>query len=462
MASLHSATNMDPVDSPPPSLDPRLYSRPSSVSDFDSPSDSDWLDIASSRESDDNDSVSSDSDRERVDDIPPSRRSSISLGSSRDGDIDAWEGFVSDSADEASVVDPIQQIVSSPVHEPIPSTEVDAEEDQRVKDALDQSMISTLANSRSPSLAASAHNGSPHGSPRDLRLSFPDPLTSSRDELNASFEQAALAESTFSASDDKEEVAEQPDDTVPTKDQGPIPMPEVPQGEVTKHASPTCYLDVVLFGSSPSCKWTFVDSLVKKAAIGAGDRAVVLSHKITQITNTYTRTLHVQDKEHEENAPTLVVSVSDRTEANPARSRLVRMISNLCVTLTSICSQSSTKPSDRPCLAVVYLPATSSLPSPTDYDHYLPVLVHPDVDTSLEDEETALEAAQIWDTLSIPASKTIHLQDSETFSMIDGEYVDELQPSHVHRVFERISAQESKKTVKRLNYRLNSASAVTL
>jgi hypothetical protein len=173
--------------------------------------------------------------------------------------------------------------------------------------------------------------------------------------------------------------------------------------------------------------------------------------------------LHVRDKEHEENVPTLVVSVTDRTDTSPARSRLVRTISHFLSTLTSICSQSSTKPSDKPCLAVVYLPATSALPSPTEFDHYLPVIAHPDADTStLEDELTALSAARIWRSLSVSATKTIQLHDSETFSIIDGDNVDDLQPTRVHRMLQRIAAPECKKPAKRLNYKLNSVSAVTL
>ena len=67
----------------------------------DSFSDSDWLDIVSSRESDDNDSISSGlTDHNEASSSSPSRRSSMSLDSSRDGDMEAWDAFTSDSDNE--------------------------------------------------------------------------------------------------------------------------------------------------------------------------------------------------------------------------------------------------------------------------------------------------------------------------------------------------------------------------
>src|ERR1700720_498273 len=88
------------MDSPQSPVPPTDY-HSSSMSEADSLSDTDWLDISSSKESDDNDSVSSRaSDHDETDFGPPSRRSTISIGSSRDGDVEAWEGFAEDSMDE--------------------------------------------------------------------------------------------------------------------------------------------------------------------------------------------------------------------------------------------------------------------------------------------------------------------------------------------------------------------------
>ncbi|KAG8213017.1 hypothetical protein J3R82DRAFT_11408 [Butyriboletus roseoflavus] len=72
----------------------------SALSELDSHSDSDWLDIASTdRDSDDNDSIYSSRETDHEDRFRSrSRRSSLSYGSSRDGDVDAWEGLIDDSA----------------------------------------------------------------------------------------------------------------------------------------------------------------------------------------------------------------------------------------------------------------------------------------------------------------------------------------------------------------------------
>jgi hypothetical protein len=58
-------------------------------------------------------------------------------------------------------------------------------EDQKVKDALDQSMVSTLSTSRSGSFGRSSMT-----SPRprkDIRLSFPDPIASTTDDIRRSY-----------------------------------------------------------------------------------------------------------------------------------------------------------------------------------------------------------------------------------------------------------------------------------
>ena len=75
-------------------------------SDVDSLSDSDWQEIASNRASDDEDGFVSDHDGTLS--LPPSsRRSSISLGSSRGGDVDAWEGIADHDADAAPGAAPV-------------------------------------------------------------------------------------------------------------------------------------------------------------------------------------------------------------------------------------------------------------------------------------------------------------------------------------------------------------------
>jgi hypothetical protein len=146
--------------------------------ELDIDSDSEWQDIGSSRgagtDVDDSASELSDGDSAR---------------------LDRWEGVIeSGHADSpfitpntypghAPVEDyaanvltsgqtsPLGRLVSSPLARNVLATEEDLMEDERVQSALDQSMVSTLNASRSSGSSSRA----------ELRLSFPDPLTSSRE-----------------------------------------------------------------------------------------------------------------------------------------------------------------------------------------------------------------------------------------------------------------------------------------
>lgn len=444
---------MDSVNNHPGLIDTSDYPHSSSISEVDSLSDSDWLDITSGRESDDNNSVSSNSHCDEGDGLLHSRRSSISAGSSQDGDVEAWEGFVDDSADEAVPVDQIDldvspiQFIAAHVAEPtaIVAQDRDIVEEQRVKDALDQSMISTLSASRSSSLGAPANRS--QGSPRDLRLSFPDPLTSSRDELNGPYENPSPSESTFSLSDGDHAIV--PDDLRAPQivDTGSFTTPAVPQSECTiDHftPSPCCYLDIVLYGSSPAIKWDFIDAIVEKVAIGGGGHAIILSHKISV---GYTRLLRVEGMRQREGFTSLVVSVTDRTEGS-----------------TSQPDDSSTKCSvDRPSLAVVFLPSDYTLPSSAEHDYYLPVFVRSStaMDPFCPEDATLLAAHHVWDMLAIPIDKTLQLREIGQSRILDSEDLDQVQPSHAHHVFELISAPEVKKPAPRFADQFTSFHSVT-
>jgi len=276
------------------------------MSEFDSLSDSDWLDISSSRESDNESVLSADSDREEMGLMPLSRRSSASVGSSREGDIDAWEGFVDDSGDEESLrkelgdhVSPtatdIGEIIEEehdPQHDPV--------EDERVKEALDQSLISTLSASRSNT--ASAHN-----SIRDLRLSFPDPLTSSRDELDTSYHDASPSDTVFTSTDVQTDDASEDlggaiTEMQPLYDPGLPSTPEVVgrviEPEVQDFPREKAEFDVVLYGSSSPIKWSFVQTLVEKSLLISGrivtgssictNKGIMFLHLERQIDSCFT------------------------------------------------------------------------------------------------------------------------------------------------------------------------------
>lgn len=250
------------------------------MSEFDSLSDSDWLDIAS-RTSDDNDSVSS---HEGLSSRPLSRlsrRSSISFGSSHESEVDAWEGFVDESGDESAVESGmciVRPLVSHPTESiptgPIPDISHDSSDDRLVKEALDQSLVGTLSASRTSSTSHSTHS-----SIRDLRLSFPDPLTSSRDQLGKPYPETLEcdspsndADTTISLTDSMVSSSESEQKTEPV-----AATSQVRHHEVTEQdsISSNIGLDIILYGASSPIKWSFVQDFIQKAASFSGN--VVLS-----------------------------------------------------------------------------------------------------------------------------------------------------------------------------------------
>jgi hypothetical protein len=258
----------------------------SSLSELDTFSDSDWLDI--SRESDDESLSSRDSDHIEAASGPLSRRSSFSTGSSRDGEVEAWEGFVEDSADEAPAPGhaPLTRLETGPTSEP-DGEDDNPEEEKLLRDGLDQSVISTLSASRSNS-----HPSTVQSSLRDLRLSFPDPLTSSRDELNRSYDTVLPTEADMSISSENTEspVQEAMSDSLSMQDPSLLPTPEVLAQDIQTSLIETIDnvssdFEVVLYGRSSHVKWTFVRDLLRKAALGgpisAGKSTVVCNFNDT-------------------------------------------------------------------------------------------------------------------------------------------------------------------------------------
>lgn len=224
--------------------------------------------------------------------MPHSRRSSISIASSMNSEVEAWEGFVSENGDQ--VPDAHPEAVIGMYHAPLHSAleaesiavgvipdvnehsaaapEVD-DEDRRVKDALDQSFIGTLSASRSST--TSSHFSSTHTSIHDLRLSFPDPLTSSHDELNASYQAVSSTDTSApSTDDDAHELATA---SMISSSLSEDPGMTTTTPEVRHHGdqrlldfTEKSQLEIVLYGASSDIKWHFIQELVQKAAANSG------------------------------------------------------------------------------------------------------------------------------------------------------------------------------------------------
>ncbi|KAF9223421.1 hypothetical protein BS17DRAFT_808851 [Gyrodon lividus] len=418
---------MNPIQPSPHPATMSNHTEYSAISEPESLSDSDWLDIASTdKESDDNDSICSSrgTDHERLFSRSRSRRSSLSCGSSRDGDVDAWEGLIEDSADEGMPND----ILGPPsAHVPLVSqgvgssnmgsTEETSPEDLRVKEGLDQSMISTLSSSRSSSL----HASTVHNSLRDLRLSFPDPITSSREELlNTSYEDIQSPSDTTSS-------ATNPDITIDfqqTEDEEMLSASQVlpPQSERPDVKSvPTSIgpeLKVFLYGLPSPFKWSLIDNLLQKVVYGAG-------------LTTTTDLENIQGSVRQ----LVVTGHSKRDRSFP---RIITVVDKTLQQQDTTEDPASMHPAGVLSLAVVYMP--SCPPRLPEHVLYLPVLASPTYPVELpEFKDVRLRSAQgTWDMFNVPDHQLLRINPAGEPAVVDKQAIDVLDPSHAYRAFSRV------------------------
>ncbi|KAH9481723.1 hypothetical protein JR316_0006250 [Psilocybe cubensis] len=440
-------------------LSPSYISRSSAMSELDSLSDSDWLDIASGRDSDDNDSLSDqDSDRDEISSMPRSRRSSISNGDSVSSDVEAWEGFVSDGGDEAEAItgmytvplpsalgaqplvlgfDPIVPIVDEAI----------AAEDRRVREALDQSFVGTL------SASARAATGSAHTSIRDLRLSFPDPITSSRDELHRSYETVSSpTETTLTSTTDNDDIVpgtEPESSHMPSELPAPPPIEdpglpsttpavqhhEVQPLETAEETKAQAELEIVLYGASSEVKCKFVQELIHSATTASGYTPV---DKLRE--GEHIQTLRFTKSSDNISKFFNAIDISDRTN--------------------NIVGVDNVDRFDCPSLAVVYLP-TVKLPVLAWHDAYLPVVI-PTPDSELDDAVMLQNAEDDWDLLAIPSNRVVKLGTSKS-SIFNPKDLVQLSSVQILQILRGIGRDTKKITaLKPLTEQVKSVNAVTL
>ncbi|KAF8825147.1 hypothetical protein HHX47_DHR7000093 [Lentinula edodes] len=384
------------------------------LSENDNFSDSDWLEIASNRESD-TESVSSNNGAASS---SHSRRSSISTGSSRSGDVEAWEGFLEEITDEVEAK--INEFnPTNPDNEQSTSPFIDLDEDhleeRRVRDGLNQSLTSTLGTSR-----ISSHPSTVHNSLRDLRLSFPDPLSSSHDEMNRSYDRVSSSEAasaTLTEGGENDELGssqvDMPEITL-IRDPGLPPTPEAPGQNALQsiqiHSTVrSSNLQVVLYGTS--FKWSFVDELLRKAIVGG---------EIAGIDGSETEQLR----------PAIFDCMDlPRSDYNP----------------------------DRPSLGIVFHPLADA--TIAEHTAYLPVVVGNNDDSF---EKEFQEAQVAWASYHIPPHRVVRLEGSSSSSMFAAEDVDKLDPYNTHQAIQRIIRQEKPASWVGLFEQFNTVHAVTL
>ncbi|KAH7884718.1 hypothetical protein F5I97DRAFT_1891488 [Phlebopus sp. FC_14] len=397
------------------------------LSEPESLSDSDWLDISSTdREFDDNDSIfsSRETDHERLSSRSRSRQSSLSYGSSREGDVDAWEGLIEDSADEG-MPDDVRASSSSALPtafngehsvSPINPTDHTSIEELRVKEGLDQSMISTLSSSRSSSL----HASTVQSFSRDLRLSFPDPITSSREELlNTSYEDLRLPSDT------------NPDNTLDVHDDEMLSASQIlPVEQLTDVVSHPVEgeFKVFLYGFSSPSKWPLVHKLLDKVVDGAG---LAFSNSLLNMEGHERRLFLTGHSESNILFPRVIVVVDKTIEQDIA--------GDLSPTLSA----------DVPNLAVIYLP--SCPPQMPRHTYYLPILASPSccVDVlETNDSPRMFSAQETWDRFNVPDPQLLHLTEMGEPAVLDERAIDSLDSSRVHQAFCRIWSEAQRNVSK--------------
>ena len=214
------------------------------------------------------------------DDFPPLSAASDSSSSHTDivdGNLngDVWEGLADGLHRISSSLSEIPSSVDDDATRELTSEDARSlgasvatkvnEDDDRVSVALNSSVVGTLRASRTRSASSSLH-ASLTESQSKLRLSFPDPLTSSKDELvDESDPRPLLKEqnnidepytsSVSSSFTDIEgpatlEASEKSDKSAVLTNYQPIPI----------YAS--CILSIIIYGSASSSRWQIVDKVL--------------------------------------------------------------------------------------------------------------------------------------------------------------------------------------------------------
>ncbi|KAI0264502.1 hypothetical protein BC834DRAFT_883403 [Gloeopeniophorella convolvens] len=381
------------VKPPPPQTPSDIHD--SSLSEIDSISDSDWLDISASEDAG---SIGiPESDRDDVEDRPPSRRSFSSHSSSRDGDVDIWEGLVEAIGDEALLEEPAEFTHGASPLGQSSFTYADgfAAEERRVEDALNQSMVSTLSTSRASSMSASGTTNHVAGRARDLRLSFPDPLTSSKDELVHASRELCPSPVQFNTTS----MSELSDDEALEDVHSQLPSPSL--------NLPSIDFDIYLYGTPSNRKWSIVESLLEK---WGSVTDLTVSERHPQCNRTSTYWLHSKGNPHRLSLGR-AVSVTDNTDAQ---------------------DMSSTEPTlDKQSLAIVFLPTyLSSLPPHT---LFLPIIPSMSDEVGGVDEGARQVYMQQWKILNIPNKRQLF---PDAIRMLAVDELDNFDASEVAHAFE--------------------------
>ncbi|KAI0690001.1 hypothetical protein BC835DRAFT_1529011 [Cytidiella melzeri] len=414
----------------------------SSLSELESLSDSDWLDISS--RGDDDSVIGFDSDHDDAFSRPVSRRSFSSVASSRAGVVEGWEGLLEDSSDETphddcALADMFAHVgaeVSGHSHDASSATvqKVDPE-DEQVMAALDQSMMSTLSSPRTNSLSNSIQASIVH-STRSLKLSFPDPTTSTLQSLNTSFEELLPFDADVASADAAVETILPPADSTAEPDHlstFDVPVDEAHSGEIARSLPRPSKIDfhVVLYGSSPVAKFSFVEMLLDKWAVSGhlirGQKSIHASNIVMHEYECFTSGAKTTKK---------VISVVDKTARN-----------NSCLHFEL----------DAPSIALVFLPSFSDI-CLQEHTIYLPVMMSSSLSMVdvLGSTDYLLEAEQQWEAQAVPSARLTTFSNHAS-PVVEQDALERATPQQVTQAFRPLLPASGKNTMPKV-----SANALTI
>ncbi|KAG8213016.1 hypothetical protein J3R82DRAFT_11407 [Butyriboletus roseoflavus] len=281
-------------------------------------------------------------------------------------------------------------------------------------------MISTLSSSRTSSLHASTI----HNSSRDLRLSFPDPITSSCKELlSTSYEEIQRNSDTLSSPTD----SDGPSDARPVDDEEMLSfasqMSSSQPPAITLPSPSGPELKVFLYGFSTIIKWSIVDRLLQKVAHGAG---LTITPDLDNLQGSVRRLTVSGSFEHDRAFPR-VITILDRTLQSYDTADDLALI-----------DFSGVRP-----LAVVFMPCRPlRLP---EHVLHLPVRVSPSYSSELPDisnvETGSLPSTR--DTLNIPNHQILRITAPEDSPVVDKDSIDMIDSARAYRAFSRLWSEDN-------------------
>jgi hypothetical protein len=282
------------------------------------------------------------------------------------------------------------------------------QEEQKVKEALDQSMVSTLSTSRSGSFGRSSMT-----SPRprkDIRLSFPDPIASTTDDIRRSYNELDATATRRSRSrrdsHDDQGAAEAAPESESIIDLGVSSTQELsPRDTIPSEIVNAADLFIVLYGFSISDKLNFVDNLLRSHSRGSGLDLV----EDTRVQPPCAQVLAIRELRSPakfSGIPSRIITIIDKTQSLDFRVGSFPLTSKR---LTSMPSQSITELSyDTPSLGIIFFPQRAFSVVP-DHSYYLPLVASTSYtkDTPGGIDSVRSSAESNWKDLGVPHDKLL-------------------------------------------------------